>query len=141
MLRKIHERHPELQLTGFDVKDKDENGGIHNYVKGNIEKMPFPDKSFDVVTCSHTVEHLIRLEQCIAVGVPGKSRGYRHVTPSSSERRRHETPLSVGQGERPELGSSLAPRTARTRGLSSNGDRFEQTNRTRKRRAALAVAR
>jgi len=66
LLRQIHERHPKLSLTGFDIKDKDETGGIYSYVKGNIEKMPFPDKSFDVVTCSHTVEHLIKLEQCIS---------------------------------------------------------------------------
>lgn len=67
LLKQIHERHPKLQLTGFDIKDKDENAaGVYGYVKGNIEKMPFPDKSFDVVTCSHTVEHLIKLEQCMA---------------------------------------------------------------------------
>lgn len=27
--------------------------------------MPFADKSFDVVTCSHVVEHLPKLEQCM----------------------------------------------------------------------------
>ncbi|HLG04124.1 MAG TPA: methyltransferase domain-containing protein [Bacteroidia bacterium] len=67
LLRKIHERHPKLKLTGFDIKDTDENAeGIYNYVKGNIEQMPFPDKSFDIVTCSHTVEHLPKLAQCLA---------------------------------------------------------------------------
>lgn len=64
LLRQIHERHPGLQLTGFDIKDKDDST-VYNYVKGNIEEMPFPDKSFDVVTCSHTVEHLVKLEQCM----------------------------------------------------------------------------
>jgi ubiquinone/menaquinone biosynthesis C-methylase UbiE len=66
LLQQLHERYPKLQLTGLDIKDNDENGTIYSYVKANIEKMPFPDKSFDVVTCSHTVEHLIRLEQCMS---------------------------------------------------------------------------
>jgi ubiquinone/menaquinone biosynthesis C-methylase UbiE len=66
LLKKVKERHPNLQLTGFDIKDKDDNGATYKYVKGNIEKMPFADKSFDVVTCSHTVEHLVELEKCIS---------------------------------------------------------------------------
>ncbi|MFN8714469.1 MAG: class I SAM-dependent methyltransferase [Bacteroidota bacterium] len=64
LLRTIRERHPNLKLTAFDIKDKDDSPE-YTYVKGNIEQMPFPDKSFDVVTCSHTVEHLIKLEQCM----------------------------------------------------------------------------
>ena len=35
-------------------------------MKGRIETLPFADKSFDVVTCSHTVEHLVNLERCIS---------------------------------------------------------------------------
>jgi ubiquinone/menaquinone biosynthesis C-methylase UbiE len=66
LLKQIHTKHSHLQLTGFDIKDSDANGDVYKYVKGNIEKMPFADKSFDVVTCSHTVEHLIELEQCIS---------------------------------------------------------------------------
>jgi len=65
LLRTIHKRHPNLELTGFDIKDKDDSTA-YSYVKGNIERMPFADKSFDIVTCSHTVEHLIRLERCMA---------------------------------------------------------------------------
>jgi ubiquinone/menaquinone biosynthesis C-methylase UbiE len=67
LLKQIHARHPKLKLWGFDIKDKDDNAkGIYDYVKGNIERMPFADKSFDVVTCSHTVEHLVDLEKCIS---------------------------------------------------------------------------
>ena len=66
LLKRIKERHPNLELTGFDIKDEDENGDIYSYLKGNIEKLPFPDRSFDVVTCSHTVEHLTQLAQCMS---------------------------------------------------------------------------
>jgi ubiquinone/menaquinone biosynthesis C-methylase UbiE len=64
LLRQIHERHPNLKLTAFDIMEKGESE-IYDYVRGNVESLPFPDKSFDVVTCSHTVEHLLKLDQCM----------------------------------------------------------------------------
>jgi ubiquinone/menaquinone biosynthesis C-methylase UbiE len=65
LLKQVKLHHPNLQLTGFDIKNTDDNAATYKYVKGNIEQMPFADKSFDVVTCSHTVEHLVQLEQCM----------------------------------------------------------------------------
>ncbi len=64
LLKTIKEKHPNLDLYGFDIKNPD---GTEPYkcIKGNIENLPFKDKEFDVVTCCHTVEHLIDLEQCI----------------------------------------------------------------------------
>jgi ubiquinone/menaquinone biosynthesis C-methylase UbiE len=64
LLRQVHQRHPHLRLTGFDIKAHDDST-TYAYVRGNVDRMPFPDKSFDVVTCSHTVEHLVKLEQCL----------------------------------------------------------------------------
>jgi len=66
LLRKIHERHPHLSLTGFDIANEDDPGGVYEYVQGDIENMSFPDKSFDVVVSSHTLEHLLKPERCIA---------------------------------------------------------------------------
>ncbi len=66
LLKQIHGKYPNLKLTGFDIKDTDTNENIYAYKKGNIEKMPFADKSFDIVTCSHTVEHLTKLDQCLS---------------------------------------------------------------------------
>jgi ubiquinone/menaquinone biosynthesis C-methylase UbiE len=66
LLRKIHERHPGLDLTGFDIAEEDDPRGVYEYVQGDIENMPFPDKSFDVVVSSHTLEHLLKPERCIA---------------------------------------------------------------------------
>lgn len=64
LLSVIKEKHPQLEQFGFDIKNPDGTEPF-NYVKGNIESLPFADKQFDVVTCCHTVEHLINLEQCV----------------------------------------------------------------------------
>jgi ubiquinone/menaquinone biosynthesis C-methylase UbiE len=64
LLKQIHSKFPKILLHGFDIKDKSESEA-YEYTKGNIEKLPFPDKNFDVVICSHVVEHLINLDQCL----------------------------------------------------------------------------
>jgi ubiquinone/menaquinone biosynthesis C-methylase UbiE len=81
LLKQIHARHPAVELTGFDIKDDDASGDTYKYVKGRIERLPFADKSFDVVTCSHTVEHLLNLEHCISELVRVARRQIFIVTP------------------------------------------------------------
>jgi ubiquinone/menaquinone biosynthesis C-methylase UbiE len=66
LLQQIRTTHPDIRLIGFDIKDGDANRDAYTYVKGHIERLPFADRSFDVVTCCHTVEHLVNLDQCIA---------------------------------------------------------------------------
>lgn len=53
-----------LQLTGCDVFEKAEFSGI-NYFKGTIEKLPFADKAFDIVTCHHTIEHIRGISKAV----------------------------------------------------------------------------
>ena len=64
LLSIINAKHPKLDLWGFDIKNPD-GSEPYKHMKGNIEALPFKDKEFDIVTCCHTVEHLIDLEQCI----------------------------------------------------------------------------
>jgi len=36
------------------------------YVQANVEELPFEDNSYDVVTCSHTLEHVIDFQKSIS---------------------------------------------------------------------------
>lgn len=54
-----------LKVTGCDLHDAVALTSAA-YVKGNIEALPFPDQSFDIVTCHHTLEHLKDLPAAIA---------------------------------------------------------------------------
>lgn len=65
LLGKIGEKFPEIKLSGFDIKEPSGDEKF-NYVHGNIEKLPFEDNSFDTVVCCHTIEHLLKLDQCIS---------------------------------------------------------------------------
>ena len=53
------------KLTGIDIA-ANVPGLKANYVQGFIERLPFPDNSFDIVTCTHTIEHIINLKQAIS---------------------------------------------------------------------------
>lgn len=65
LLGKIAQKFPAIKRTGFDIKVATGNETF-NYVHGNIEKLPFEDNAFDVVMCSHTIEHLLQLDTCIS---------------------------------------------------------------------------
>ena len=54
-----------LSLFGCDIVDK-AAGKAFRYVRANIERLPFPDKAFDVVTCCHTLEHIVDLGAAVS---------------------------------------------------------------------------
>lgn len=55
----------KLECHGCDLQNRIRTPGI-NFHYGNVEKLPFPDKSFDIVTCHHTLEHIIDLGKAIS---------------------------------------------------------------------------
>ena len=52
-------------LTGCDVFESSPLKNI-TYKQGNIEQLPFEDKSFDIVTCHHTIEHIRSIGKAVA---------------------------------------------------------------------------
>ena len=57
--------HTNLKTTGCDLYDSVDTLKNSDYKKGTIYKLPFEDNAFDVVTCSHTIEHLRELPDAI----------------------------------------------------------------------------
>ena len=61
LLKKIREINPNLELCGVDVR-QDKNFTDIAFKNGNIAKLDFADNQFDIVTCTHTIEHIINVE-------------------------------------------------------------------------------
>ncbi len=55
----------KYELHACDVMPHVDLGKGITYHQGNIEALPFPDKSFDVVTCHHTIEHIPHLDAAL----------------------------------------------------------------------------
>ncbi len=57
--------HTTVKTTGCDLYDNVPTLKNSDYKKGTIYKLPFEDNAFDVVTCSHTIEHLRETDDAI----------------------------------------------------------------------------
>ena len=62
---RVRKERPEIEVTGFDVVNKASYEDLR-VVTGSAEALPFDDKSFDVVACSHTLEHLLEPSRAVA---------------------------------------------------------------------------
>jgi SAM-dependent methyltransferase len=56
----------KYELHACDVMASKHLGERIAYHQGNIESLPFADKSFDVVTCHHTIEHIPSPHRAVA---------------------------------------------------------------------------
>jgi SAM-dependent methyltransferase len=56
-----------LEVTGVDIIIPDflKNTTNVKYLPGNVEDIPFPDKHFDTVICTHTLEHVLHLDTAL----------------------------------------------------------------------------
>ena len=64
-ISRIHSDLPHLKICGCDVFP-DSPLKVGTYYQGDINKLPFPDKEFDIVTCFHTLEHIRDLDGAIS---------------------------------------------------------------------------
>lgn len=58
----------DAKVTGIDFIIPNEFKDSLNpaFLEGNIENIPFPDKHFETVICTHTLEHVIDIQQGLA---------------------------------------------------------------------------
>ncbi len=68
LIRRIRDVRADCgSLTGVDfvVEDAAAIEGV-DYIAARIEELPFPDRHFDTVICTHVIEHVLEYRQAIA---------------------------------------------------------------------------
>ena len=63
LAKRIYEKY-KINVTGIDIIVPRNDNAI-KYIKGEAENIPFEDKIFDTVVCSHTLEHIPNIIQGI----------------------------------------------------------------------------
>src|SRR3546814_20784418 len=90
LLHVLAGRRPEMKLTGVDFiidsETRKRAEGI-SFHEANIERLPFPDKSFDTVICTHVLEHILDFRGALAELRRVAAKRLIIVVPRSEERR------------------------------------------------------
>jgi ubiquinone/menaquinone biosynthesis C-methylase UbiE len=58
LLQIIEQANPKLETFGLDIGTPPTFMSKGIFLRGNIIRLPFQDNSFDLITCSHVIEHL-----------------------------------------------------------------------------------
>lgn len=66
LLRRLAERRGDLRLWGFDVLETYPSILGVTFAKAHASLLPLEDKSVDVVTCCHVLEHMLSPREAIA---------------------------------------------------------------------------
>jgi len=64
LLDQIAGIHPHIKLAGTDIYASSKTCR-YEYFQEDIQSLPFADCSFDVVTCCHTLEHILEVERAV----------------------------------------------------------------------------
>jgi ubiquinone/menaquinone biosynthesis C-methylase UbiE len=64
-LQRVAARIPSIQLFGCDIFEKKNKTIDYTNIVADVNSLPFADNEFDVVTCFHTLEHILRPEKAI----------------------------------------------------------------------------
>lgn len=63
-LKKVEQKYPQIKLHACDLGKKPKLVDC-DFKMGDVENLPYEDQSIDVVTCHHTLEHVLDLDQSV----------------------------------------------------------------------------
>lgn len=65
LLKKLSEEVAFDRIVGVDAAPMQNSGGRFEFFRGVLPRLPFGDKEFDLVTCTHVIEHVLDVEASV----------------------------------------------------------------------------